>query len=168
MTSCTPAKRSREDDGLQSHWDFMGFTDEIDQVEFGPLWDVVSKIKYSLTNHKTAGFFRFPREDPELPDEAWIRLGWYLAKNKHLTSISGGGGYMTNKVLAKVFGSMIWTLSSRIDKMPFGGNSIGPKGIQIMTPFLCASQSLHTLWMSGNPIACQCNGGRKSCVSSIG
>mmetsp|Transcript_27795 Transcript_27795/g.57628 ORF Transcript_27795/g.57628 Transcript_27795/m.57628 type:complete len:432 (+) Transcript_27795:27-1322(+) len=152
MTSCPPAKRCRVDD-LQSHWDFMGFTDEIDQEEFGPLWDVVSKIKHQLTNYDHASSFGFPMQDPQLPDEAWRRLGWYLAKNKNITSICAAGRrYITDKMLANmfgIFGSVIWT--SSMIKLTFGGNSIGSEGIRIMTPFLRAS-GVRRLWMSGSPI----------------
>ncbi len=148
----SPASGKGNTMDLRTFWHMHGFTDEIDRRDFGRYWHFVKKLKYNDPTMKSLrGVIPWPH-DQSFCREAWIRLGWYFAKNGFPERVHFGIFGITDEVVQCMFGSVIWTPKLRIREIDFCGCSITTDGIKSLLPFIKMAPSITEFRIDENEI----------------
>ncbi|KAL7448430.1 hypothetical protein ACHAXS_000152, partial [Conticribra weissflogii] len=94
--------------------------------------------------------------DQNFCKEAWIRLGWYLAKNDFIERANCRGfDVITDEVVKFMFGSVVWTPKKRIKCINFIQCPITSDGIKRLLPFIKAATSITEFYIDGDNIGAE-------------
>ncbi len=133
-------------------WNLLGFTDELDHRDFGKCWEAIKMLKYNNPKLKTLHLTVTDEVNQTFCKEAWIRLGWYLAKHDFIEKLDFHNSKFTDEEVEFMFGRVKWTEKKNIKFLDFSHCSITSQGIERLLPFIKVATKISEFHISGNNI----------------